>query len=190
MLEWILEADTQAFLFLNGLYALGLDSVMMFLTAELSWLPLYVFLLWLAYQKLKMRRLLICLFCVALTVALADQTTSSFMKPYFKRPRPSHEPALASRIHLVKNAKGELYRGGNFGFASSHASNTFGVALFFFLLLGRQGRLRWLFVWAGLVSYTRIYLGVHYPLDVICGAFVGMIWAWVVFKIFNRALLS
>jgi undecaprenyl-diphosphatase len=186
MLEWLLEADTTAFLLLNGLHTTWLDSLMMFLTAELSSLPLYLLLLWLAYQKLTKRNLGACLLAVAMVIALADQTTSALMKPYFQRLRPSHEVNLASKIHLVKDSKGDFYRGGKYGFASSHAANTFAVALFFFLLFGKQARFRGLFIWAFLISYTRIYLGVHYPLDIICGALVGMAWAWLFFRLFSK----
>lgn len=189
MLEFILEADKQLFLALNGFHAVGLDSFMLFLTAELTWLPLYALLLWLAYQKLKWRKAGILLVGIALVIALADQTTSSLMKPYFKRLRPSHEPALATLVHTAKDAKGNAYKGGKYGFASSHAANTYALALFFFLALGRQGRLKWLFAWATLVSYTRIYLGVHYPLDVLCGALVGLFWAWVAYRLLKRFLV-
>lgn len=189
-IEWILEADTQAFLFFNSLYLTGLDNFVLLLTAEWTWIPLYAYLLWLACQRLQrqVRKCLIFGFAIALVIGLADQTTSRLMKPYFQRLRPSHEPALASQIHLAEREAGKPYRGGKFGFASSHAANTFGLAFFMLCLLGRQGR--WLFLWAGIVSYTRIYLGVHYPLDILFGAFVGMAWAWIVWRIVSPKLQS
>lgn len=91
------------------------------------------------------------------------------MKPFFARPRPSHEPGLAGLLHLVNG-----YKGGAYGFASSHAANTFGVAMFIYLLF--RSRYAWIsaiFVWAAVMSYTRIYLGVHYPGDIFAGALVG-----------------
>jgi undecaprenyl-diphosphatase len=93
------------------------------------------------------------------------------MKPYFARLRPSQEPYLQAFIHIVNG-----YKGGKFGFASSHAANTFGVATFFFLLSGKKRK--WmvlLFPWAALVTYSRIYLGVHYPGDIVVGALIGML---------------
>jgi undecaprenyl-diphosphatase len=120
----------------------------------------------------------IILLGIAITILLADQITASFMKPYFARLRPSREPTLQGLIHIVKG-----YTGGQFGFASSHAANTFGTATFFFLAFGKTKRwIIWLFVWAAFMTYTRIYLGVHYPGDILVGGIVGMICGWVGFK--------
>src|SRR5690606_4235929 len=115
---------------------------------------------------------------IALTIALADQVTSALMKPYFMRLRPTHEPDLARLVHTVNQ-----YKGGKFGFASSHAANTFGVATFLFLALKDSYRYTGLlFLWAGAVSYTRIYLGVHYPGDILAGALVGAFFGCVTYK--------
>ena len=103
------------------------------------------------------------------------------MKPYFARLRPSREPTLEGLIHLV-----EGYKGGQFGFASSHAANTFGLATFFYLAFGKTKRwVVWLFVWAAFMTYTRIYLGVHYPGDILVGSIVGVVSAFVGFKLSN-----
>lgn len=106
-----------------------------------------------------------------LTILLADQITSSIMKPYFARLRPSHDPALNGLLHLVNGYKGGLY-----GFASGHAANTFGIATFFWLLF--RSRYNWiglLFLWAVAVTYTRLYLGVHYPSDILVGGTIGIL---------------
>lgn len=189
MLELLLEADKQAFIFLNSLYTFWLDAPMMFFTAELTWLPFYILLLGLAYQTLKLKKLGWFIVGVVLVIVFADQVTSGLMKPYFKRLRPSHEASLQSAIHLVKNKKGEPYRGGKFGFASSHAANSFALAMFFFLCF-RQGwrKVGLLFIWASFMSYTRIYLGVHYPLDIIAGALVGMLGAYAVWRILKKQI--
>jgi undecaprenyl-diphosphatase len=101
------------------------------------------------------------------------------MKPYFTRLRPSHEPSLEGLVHLV-----EGYKGGTYGFASSHAANTFGTAMFLYLLFRiKKSWIVWLFPWAAFVSYTRIYLGVHYPGDIVGGAGVGLLCAWFSFKL-------
>jgi undecaprenyl-diphosphatase len=100
------------------------------------------------------------------------------MKPFFERLRPSHDPSMQNLIHLVDD-----YRGGLYGFASSHAANTFGVALFVWLTL--RPVYNWIFLiflWAAVMTYTRIYLGVHYPGDIIVGALVGLVSGWVGFK--------
>lgn len=177
MIDRLIEFDKELLRFLNGYHTPWLDPVMLFLTETLAWLPLYLFLLYLVIKEYKKESWIILL-GIALTILLADQITASIMKPYFARLRPSREPTLQGLIHLVQG-----YTGGQFGFASSHAANTFGTATFFFLVFGNTKRwMIWLFVWAAFMTYTRIYLGVHYPGDVIIGGAVGMICGWIGFK--------
>lgn len=185
MLDWVLWADSEALLFFNHFHAVWLDSPVMLLTSEWVWLPFYAFLLWRVYKTFSLQGFGKCVVAIVMVIVLADQTTSRFMKPTFQRLRPSHEASLAPRLHLVADSMGNVYRGGKFGFASSHAANSFGLAMFFFLCFRKRWRgVGYLFVWAGIVSYTRIYLGVHYPLDILVGAWVGMCWAWVCFRLF------
>ena len=168
MIEQLIEYDKELLRFLNSFHTATLDTVMMTLTETTSWLPLYIFMAYIVIKDFKHDSWFV-LVGLVLTIVLADQITSSLMKPYFARFRPSHEPTLEGLIHIVDG-----YRGGRFGFASSHAANTFGVASFYVLLF-RNVR-KWiglLFIWATLVSYTRIYLGVHYPGDILVGAIVG-----------------
>ena len=177
MIDQLIEFDKELLRFLNGYHTPWLDPVMLFLTETLAWLPLYVFLLYLVIKEYKKESWIILL-GIALTILLADQITASIMKPYFARLRPSREPTLEGLIHLVQG-----YKGGQFGFASSHAANTFGTASFFFLVFGNTKRwVIWLFVWAAFMTYTRIYLGVHYPGDVLIGGAIGMICGWIGFK--------
>lgn len=177
MIDQLIEFDKELLRFLNGYHTPWLDPVMLFLTETLAWLPLYVFLLYLVIKEYKKESWIILL-GIALTILLADQITASIMKPYFARLRPSREPTLEGLIHLVQG-----YKGGQFGFASSHAANTFGAATFFFLVFGNTKRwVIWLFVWAAFMTYTRIYLGVHYPGDVLIGGAIGMICGWIGFK--------
>ncbi len=173
----LLEWDRQLFLWLNELNASWLDPVMYFLTNTLAWLPLFAWLLYLIVRQ-HGRYSWIYVVGIAITVALADQVTSSLIKPYFMRLRPSHEPNLAGLVHTVNQ-----YKGGKFGFASSHAANTFGVATFLFLALKNTYRyVGLLFLWACFVSYTRIYLGVHYPGDILAGAILGTCFGWITYK--------
>lgn len=177
MIDQLIEYDKEVLRFLNGLHAPWLDPVMLVLTETVAWIPLYAFMLYVVIKEFK-RDTWIVLLGLALTILLADQITASLMKPYFGRLRPSQEPSLEEWIHLV-----EGYRGGKFGFASSHAANTFGSATFFFLWFRNIKRwVIWLFVWAAFMTYTRIYLGVHYPGDVLVGALVGIICGWGSFK--------
>jgi len=168
-MDRILDMDRELFLFLNGLHTEWLDPLMMLFTQTQFWVPLYLFLIYLIFKNFGNEGWFV-LAGVVVTILLADQITSSLMKPFFARLRPSHEPSLAGLVHLVDG-----YAGGRYGFASSHAANTFGTAWFIWKLFGT--RYRWIglmFVWCTLMTYTRVYLGVHYPGDVIVGALVGI----------------
>ena len=177
MIEQLIEYDKELLRFLNGYHASWLDPVVLILTETITWIPLYAFLLYLVIKEYK-KECWIILLGIGLTILLADQITASIMKPYFARLRPSREPTLEGLVHLVQG-----YTGGQYGFASSHAANSFGTATFFFLVLGTTKKwIGWLFLWAALLTYTRIYLGVHYPGDILVGALVGMICGWIAFK--------
>lgn len=169
MIDQLIEYDKELLRFLNSFHTPVLDTVMMTLTNTLAWLPLYIFVVYVVIKHFRNESWLVLL-GIAVTILLADQITASIMKPYFARLRPSREPTLEGLIHIVNN-----YKGGQFGFASSHAANTFGAATFFFLVFRKTKKwFIWLFLWAFVMSYTRIYLGVHYPGDILVGAIVGV----------------
>jgi undecaprenyl-diphosphatase len=175
--EELLELDKRLLLFLNGWNSPFFDSVMLTLTETFVWTPLYATLIYLVI-KIYGKSSIWILLGVALTILLCDRITSGFMKPFFARLRPSHEPSLEGLLHLVND-----YRGGLYGFASSHAADTFGVAMFVWLSLKKYYRWIWfVFVWAALMTYTRIYLGVHYPTDILVGALIGMTLGWLSLK--------
>jgi undecaprenyl-diphosphatase len=125
-----------------------------------------------------MRGVLMLLF-IGIVITLCDQTASGLLKNLVQRLRPSHEPGLAGLVHLSKAGAGGLY-----GFVSSHAANCFGLATFLWFVLDKQFKLLkyWLFVWAVLVSYSRIYNGVHYPGDVVVAAFIGAGYGYLMAK--------
>jgi undecaprenyl-diphosphatase len=177
MLEKLMEIDKEALLWINQWHLPWLDPVMYVLTKNYTWIPLYVLLIYLMfriYQKQMWRPLLL----TALVVVLTDRITSGLMKPFFARPRPTHNPELSTLLHTVNN-----YTGGEFGFASSHAANSFGLALFLWWVLGHYyPKVVWLFAWAALMAYTRLYLGVHYPGDIVAGILVGVFCAWMVYR--------
>lgn len=176
-MDSILELDKKLLLFFNSMHHPCVDQVMYYFTKTFFWLPLYALLIFFIFKNYKTRGWYVLL-GAAITVVLADQLTSTLMKPFFARLRPSHEPTLHGLVHIVNN-----YRGGLYGFASSHAANTFGTALFVWLVLKQYYRwIGWIFLWAVLMTYTRIYLGVHYPGDIAVGAAVGLLSGWIGFR--------
>ena len=165
-MEKVNEIDHALFLFLNGKHNPFFDSLMTQATKSILWIPLYLFFLYLLIRQYRWKTILI-LIIAAIMILVSDQLANLF-KDSFQRLRPSHEPGLT--VHLVN-----AYKGGQYAFYSSHASNTFSIAIFLILLL-RQNR-KWFFVpallWAFIMSYSRIYLGVHFPGDILAGILMG-----------------
>lgn len=178
MIETLRELDEQLFLYLNGLHNEVLDTIMYWITYKYTWFPLYFLILALVIWKYRWPGLLMML-AVLLAVGLSDQLTSGFMKPYFGRLRPCHNPELQGMVHVVGGC------GGQYGFASSHASTTFGLSMSLWLMMRGWSRIFIVaFLWSALVAYSRIYVGVHYPIDILIGATAGMAVGWMVFFLY------
>lgn len=179
MLEGLLQFDKDLFLWLNALGNERWDGFWMFMTRTLNSLPLYLLLLYLSIKALGWKRTLVVVVAVALTIVCTDQL-SNFFKYGLGRLRPCHDPEVSGTMRLVKS-----YCGGKFGFFSAHAANAFGPAIFFVSLF--RGKVPYIgmimVLWACLVAYSRIYIGVHYPLDVIGGALVGAFFGWLFSKL-------
>jgi undecaprenyl-diphosphatase len=174
MIEKLIELDKKVLIFLNSFHSPVLDPAMLLITKTFFWTPLYAFLIFLLFKNFKKEAWFI-LIGAAITLLISDQITSTFMKPFFARLRPSHDPSMLGLIHIVDG-----YRGGQYGFSSGHAANTLGVALFVWLNLRAVYRwIGWIFVWAILMTYTRIYLGVHYPGDILVGGSIGLLGGWL-----------
>lgn len=151
---------------------------MIWLSNKHIWIPLYVFLVIQLYLKDKWK-FYVPLVCVIIVITLCDQTTSSFMKPFFERFRPCHEPNIAGLVNVIHGC------GGKYGFASSHAANTIGLAFFFHFIF--RNKYTWILIaWAVLVSYSRVYLGVHYPGDVLVGGTLGWFFAWLMYQVMQK----
>nr|WKN36953.1 phosphatase PAP2 family protein [Tunicatimonas sp. TK19036] len=180
MIEAIQEADQQWFLWLNSFHTPSLDILMSWVTNKYTWIPFYVLLGVSLIYKFGWEGVRMCLL-IGLVIAFCDQLTSGFMKPFFERLRPCHNPDLESVIYLVEGC------GGKYGFASSHAANAFGLATVCWLLLRHWSTyFAWGFLWATVVSYSRIYMGVHYPLDVIVGAVIGIMGAILLYLLYRK----
>lgn len=169
ILDTFAQFDLSLLLALNGSDSLYLDGVMWAITRTSTWLLFFCALFYLIVKNNDFRQTLLIVLLVVLVVVVADQVASGLCKPYFQRYRPSRDPEISHLIDVVNG-----YRGGKYGFFSSHASNTFAVATFFALLFRRFGVTVCLYVWAILCSYSRLYLGVHYPSDVFTGLCFGV----------------
>lgn len=182
MISWLDKLDQSLFLFFNGLHASWLDGFFWLISGVKIWIPFYALLLFLIIRKdsngfksVQWKQIIALVLTIALTITIADQLASGLLKPLIGRLRPSHNPSLEGIVHLLKNSNGDFYRGGKYGFVSSHAANSFALAIFIVKVLASK---RWsivLLTWASFVSYSRIYLGVHYPGDILGGAIVGIL---------------
>lgn len=178
MIDALLYLDHWLLLKINGLNTPWLDSTMYGLTQGIYWLPLYILVIGFIIYRAKWKTISILLF-LGVVILLTDQLSASLIKPWVGRLRPSHNPDLENLLHFVNGYKGGLY-----SFVSSHATNAFGIATFLWLILRKKIDWIWImFLWAIVFSLTRIYLGVHYPSDILGGAVLGSILGLGVYKL-------
>lgn len=181
MLEKILDCEGDTFLLLNSYHTPFGNQFMWLFSGKIFWMPLAVlFIVMLFYKNKKhWKETLLILAAIVLVITLCDQFASGICKPMFTRFRPTHHPAFMDKVQIVFD-----YRGGRFGFISSHAANAFGFVTLTSLIFRYSFYSVMLYLWAIVNSYSRIYLGVHFISDIIAGIIAGLLFGWIVYKLF------
>ncbi|MGN1214019.1 MAG: phosphatase PAP2 family protein [Bacteroidaceae bacterium] len=181
MNEQLLSLDEKITLAINGSHSILLDHLALIITSTVAWVPIGVFILWHVYHKYNLRTMLYVLLGMGLCVLMADSISSGFFKPFVERFRPTRDPEL---MYVVKVVEG--YRGGRYGFFSSHAANTCSVALFLGLLFRNKVLYYLLALFTLSNCWSRVYLGVHYFGDIIVGLLCGVIVGWCVYRLYIK----
>lgn len=179
MLEQLIEYDKWLLLQINGCDSYFLDQFMWSYTGKLLWIPLVLSLCYVYCREYILEAVLIIVFSIIIA-SLTDQISSSIFKPYFARFRPTQDPELLGLVDVINN-----YRGGKYGFISSHAANAMGMVVFTSLIFRNKIYTISMIIWALLNCYTRMYLGVHYPGDIIAGCSLGVILGIVGYKLYS-----
>ena len=177
-----IELDKSWLLAINSAHCEWLDVIMWYISQAWVWIPLYAVLIGLLMWKFGWKRALVYTVALVAAVGLSDWVSSGLIKHWVCRPRPTHEPSLEGLVHIVNG-----YVGGKYGFVSSHAANTMSLAVLFGIIwnkISRQGW--WLMVYVAVNCYSRMYLGVHYPGDILGGLVVGTIIALAVYGLLNQ----
>ncbi|MBD0832687.1 phosphatase PAP2 family protein [Aestuariibaculum sediminum] len=183
MIDKLLELDTALFLYLNNLGSPTWDGLWLAITAKLTFVPLYAILLYLLYRKFGVKALLLFVVVIALMITFTDQVTNIF-KRTFERPRPCRASDIMEQVRFI------AVRCGKYGFFSGHSSNSMAAAVFAGLMLKSyyKNLIFILLFWSAIVAYSRIYVGVHYPLDIICGMAFGALSGFMFYKLAVFAL--
>lgn len=184
MIDYLEGIDRMIVLTVNGWNNSFLDAFFWFISQRITWIPLYILIAFFAWKTLPKKQLVIFVILTILCVALADLVSVHLFKNVFLRYRPSHHADLTERLHFYLKANGEFYKGGMYGFVSSHAANFFALATFVSLSLNAvYPKLKWfLFSIAFLVSFSRLYQGVHYASDLFAGALLGISIAFILYR--------
>ena len=191
MIELIDSLDKELLVFLNGFHTPFVDVWMWRISSAPFWIPFYGVLMFLLIKKRwssimvqNVKQIGFVILSISVAILLADQISSGFFKPFFARFRPSHSPELEGLVHLLTDSNGNIYKGGMYGFVSSHAANSFAIAWFVSSL--QKTKAIWIMMigWASVVSYSRIYLGVHYPGDILGGTIIGILSGYTASKLY------
>lgn len=178
---WLSDIDARLLLIVNGAHNPFFDAVMWCISGRWIWVPFYAVLAYLLFRRMSWKRASICLVTIGLIILAADQTCATLIRPEIGRLRPANlNNPLSSFVHVVNG-----YRGGRYGFPSCHAANTFALAVFMSLVIRHKWFTVMMFSWAFVVSYSRMYLGVHYFGDLFCGATIGSLFAVLFYYLQN-----
>lgn len=181
---WMCELDRQLLLLVNGMHTPLLDTAMWLISDKWIWVPLYLLLTAAIVSRYGVRQGAILIALIAVIITLSDQTCASLLRPAICRLRPSSpENPLSQMLHFVNG-----YRGGRYGFPSCHAANTFALAVFISMLFRRRDVTTGMLLWSLAVAFSRIYLGVHYPGDIIGGFIIGGTVAWICYQPIKRKI--
>lgn len=181
MIDLLIDKDVELLIYLNNLGSEQWDGFWLVLTNKFSAIPLYLLLLYFTFKKFGFKETIIAVLFVIVLISISDQTSNLF-KYGFKRLRPCHDENILNLIRLVKERCGGLY-----SYFSAHASNSMAIAIFFSFLLKSSYKTLpfFLILWALLIAYSRVYIGVHFPLDVLTGAIIGGFYGILFYKLFK-----
>ncbi|MFN5296016.1 MAG: phosphatase PAP2 family protein [Flavobacteriales bacterium] len=194
MMDTLIHWDELLFLWLNGLHSAQGDVIMWYVSKMWLWTPVYAWMLYSLFSQKPRVHAFIALICIAFLLFLTDFLAVKLVKETVMRLRPTHNTQLDGLVHMVRDELGNYYRGGRYGFFSNHASNFSGVATFFFLIMRpmKRSQIAFLALWVMLIGYSRIYLGVHYPFDVLAGfiygSIAGLSMHWVFLKFTKKTV--
>lgn len=184
MIEYFEELDRLIVVAINGLHTPFLDEIMWWISAKITWVPLYLILAYLAFKQENRKQFYLFLVLVIAAVAVTDLVSVHLFKNMFLRYRPSHNLLIMDQLHFYEIKPGEWYKGGQYGFVSSHAANFFAIATACWLVLRKTypSLVWWLLSIGSLICFSRMYLGVHYLSDIFVGALLGVSIAFGLFK--------
>ena len=181
LLNEVVDIDTDIFLSLNRMHSPFFDYFMSTYSGKWIWIPMYAAIWYVMLRNFHWKVTLFCMVGLALVITIADQTGATLIRPYVERLRPSNlENPISDMVHIVNGR-----RGGRYGFPSCHAANTFALTVFLSLLFKNKSLTFMLIFWATLNSYSRIYLGVHYPGDILFGTLAGCLIGYLMYLLYS-----